>query len=256
MTRLAILTYHSLDDSGSVISVTPRVFADQMACLADEGVYGVTLRDAVAYRDLHGSWPAHRVVLAFDDGYANFADVALPILQRHAFRATVFLVTRHVGGHNDWAPPPAGVGTQPLLAWAQAIELTAAGLEIGAHTRTHRDLRRLDAAAARDEISGARQDIEDRVGVAVESFAYPFGHRAWTDLVAREYHAGCTTELRRAGHHALHELPRIDMFYIRTPRRLVQLVRGRLDGWLSVRRWGRAVRQALATGPPAPARRV
>jgi hypothetical protein len=38
---LAILTYHSLDTSGSVVSVAPKAFEAQMDTLAAAGVRGV-----------------------------------------------------------------------------------------------------------------------------------------------------------------------------------------------------------------------
>jgi peptidoglycan/xylan/chitin deacetylase (PgdA/CDA1 family) len=244
--RLAILTYHSLDTSGSVVSVAPGDFAAHMSCLADLGFRGVTVREAVAHRQAHGGWPQRSVVLTFDDGYVNFHEAALPTLLRHAFRATLFLVSGHVGRRNDWRPPPAGLGTRPMLSWAEVAEAAAAGMEIGAHTRTHPDLRSLDTNEAQEQIAGSRADIESRIGTQVESFAYPFGHGAWPDIVRREFKAACTTVLRRAAHEELHCLPRIDAYYVRSPRRLTHLLSGNLDGWLAIRRWARAVRARAA----------
>ena len=172
---LAILTYHSLDMSGSILSVAPQRFAEQMAHLAHLGFQGMSLRAAVAYRHAHGTWPERGVVLTFDDGYANCYEAALPVLRQHGFTATVFLVSGHIGGCNDWEPPLALLGTQPMLTWEQVAALAQAGLEIGAHTVTHRDLQRLTAAEVEGEISAARDDIAKRLGTPVESFAYPFG---------------------------------------------------------------------------------
>ena len=98
---LPILTYHSLDLSGSVVSVAPADFADHIACLADLGFRSITLRDAVLHRQRTGEWPTPAVVLTFDDGYANVHATALPILTRHRFVATIFVVSGHVGGRND-----------------------------------------------------------------------------------------------------------------------------------------------------------
>jgi len=242
---LPILTYHSLDASGSVISVTPAEFAAHLGCIAGNGRRGMSLREAVAHRDIHGSWPADGVVLTFDDGYANCHEIALPALQRFGFTATVLVVTAHVDGRNDWAPPPPGFGTHPMLAWQQIHELVASGIEIGSHTRSHPDLRTLTAVEAAVELTRSRHELEDRLGVLVESFAYPFGHRAWPDLVAREFHSACTTELRQATTEPTHDLPRIDMYYVRAAPRLAQLLSGRLNRWLMLRRWARALRAAV-----------
>ncbi len=243
---LAILTYHSIDTSGSVVSVAPRGLAEHMAVLATLGFRGISLQDAVAHRDTTGSWPERCAVLTFDDGYANFYEEAFGVLRAHGFGATVFLVTGHVGGQNDWAPPPPLLGTRRLLSWEQVKTLAAAGVEIGTHTRTHADLRRLSAAQTEDEIVTSRLDIENRLGKPVVSFAYPFGNvsPAAREIVRREFRASCTTVLQRAGSDTAYDLPRIDMYYFRT-RALGQVLAGRLDGYLTLRRWGRSLRGLL-----------
>jgi peptidoglycan/xylan/chitin deacetylase (PgdA/CDA1 family) len=242
--RMPILMYHSLDSTGSVISVTPKVFAEQMQCLADQGVRGIALRDAVAHQRAHGVWPAGCAVITFDDGYANFCDAALAPLACHGFTATVFVVSGHIGRSNDWAPPPPGLGAQSILSAQQLRDLTEAGIEIGAHTRSHPDLRLLSPGAAEAEIVASRVDLEGQLGQQVGSFAYPFGNLtpAAVEIVRREFQAACTTALRRAGDESPHTLPRVDMFYVRAPQMLERLVRGELDGYLTLRRWGRALR--------------
>jgi peptidoglycan/xylan/chitin deacetylase (PgdA/CDA1 family) len=207
MDMLAILTYHSLDNSGSVVSASREAFEAQMSALAEAGFRGVSLREALAYREARNAWPERSVALTFDDGYANFYEVAAPALAAHGFTATVFVISGHVGGRNDWAPPPEGLGERSLLSWSQLAELSSAGIEIGAHTRRHRDLRRLSASEALDEIGGSRLEIEERLGQSVESFAYPFGYVSpeSLEIVRREFRAACTTTLRRAGAESLHD---------------------------------------------------
>ena len=244
---LAILTYHSLDTSGSILSVAPQRFVEQMAHLAHLGFQGLSLREAVAYRNTHRTWPERGVVLTFDDGYANCYEVALPVLRQHGFTATVFLVSGHVGGCNNWELPLALLGTQPMLTWEQVAALAKAGLEIGAHTVTHRDLQRLTAAEVKSEISAARDDIAKRLEMPVESFAYPFGSTSSLvcELVQRAFRMACTTILKRAEKEPLHRLPRIDMYYVRSLPMLERLLAGRLDGYLAIRRWGRVARRVL-----------
>ncbi len=241
MQSIAILAYHSLDTSGSVVSVRPQVFAEQMATLADLGHRGIALRDAVAQREANGSWPDNSVVITFDDGFANVHERALPVLVQHGFAATVFLVSAYVGRYNDWETPPAGLGRRAVVSWSQARELAAAGLELGGHTRTHPDLRTLRRDRVEQEIAAGKHEIEAQLDRPVESFAYPYGRVAAdaASIVSREFRAACTTVLRRASDEVLHRLPRVDAYYIRSPRSLCRLIQGRLDGYLMVRRWGR-----------------
>ncbi|MBI4516683.1 MAG: polysaccharide deacetylase family protein [Deltaproteobacteria bacterium] len=242
-----ILTYHSLDNSASAISVAPSAFGDQMDCLADIGARGISLADAAAHLAANGAWPERCAVLTFDDGYANTYEVALPILARHGFSATVFVVTGFVNRTIDWRWPGRWQRQPAPLTWNQVREFCAAGLEIGCHTVTHPDLRWLSPAAAEDEIVGARNEIEDRIALPVETFAYPFGlvGAAASSIARREFRAACTTELQRARRQPLWALPRVDMYYIRSTELLTRLIHGRLDRYLAARRWARRLRRTV-----------
>lgn len=245
---LPILTYHSLDCSGSVVSVRPERFDEQMSTVEALGHRAVCLREAVSHRRETGQWPPRAVVLTFDDGYANLHRHALPALARRGFAATVFLATDHVGGHNDWEAPPPGLGLQPMLDWSQVAELAEEGWEVGAHTRTHPDLTALTGDEAESEMRGSRKEIEERLQQPVESFAYPFGYASElvTAIAAREFRASCTTELRCATSEPLHSLPRVDAYYLQPPGRMRKLLDGRLGRYLMIRRWGRRARSVLS----------
>jgi peptidoglycan/xylan/chitin deacetylase (PgdA/CDA1 family) len=247
MAAFTIVTYHSLDRSGSVVSIAPATFGEHMDALAALGLRGTSLNEAVAHRESSGAWPERTVAITFDDGFANFREEALPVLERHGFTATVFLVSGYIGGRNDWAPPPPGLGDRPMLSWSEVGEIAAAGIEIGAHTRTHPDLTQVPADVAADEIRGSKAEIESRTSRPVSSFAYPFGafDNPSTALVRTEFRAACTTVLRRAAADPSHLLPRVDAYYLQDRTAFERAVTGRLDGYLALRRLGRATRSLL-----------
>lgn len=251
-TQLSILTYHSIDVNRSVLSVDPSDFSEQMACLARKGFRGISLREALMYRDNHRGWPPEAVVLTFDDGFANFYHEAFPVLQRLKFSATVFIVTGHMGGHNNWESNLSG-GLLPLLTWQQTAEIARAGIEVGSHTRTHRDLRRCSAQEIKYELSTSLTDIEDHLGLSAQSFAYPYGgvNHLVQQLTARDFRAACTAELRRANGDPLNLLPRVDMYYVKSPRRFANLLDGQLDQYLTVRRCGRLASRMLVSASGA-----
>lgn len=208
----AILTYHSLDESGSVISVRPEVFARQLAALAGAGVKVVPLTELRAA-------PGPAVALTFDDGFENIARAA-PVLARHRFPATVFLVTDYCGKQNDWPGQWAGAPRLPLMAWSRIRELSAAGIEFGAHTATHPDLTRLDVSQAREEMLSSKRCIEDATGRPVRSFAYPYGamSAATRALVGEHFQAGCSTRLGYVTAASSPEaLERLDVYYLQRP---------------------------------------
>jgi len=171
---LPILMYHRVADSGppalDAFRITPGEFARQMELLARHSFRTVTLEEWRAAADARRVLPGRAVLLTFDDGYADFADHAVPILRRHGFGALVNLVTDRVGQVNDWDE-----GELPLMSWGAIRELYAAGVSFGAHTATHPRLTALSAEAVVREASRARSALTEELGRPPEAFAYPYG---------------------------------------------------------------------------------
>ena len=70
------------------------------------------------------------------------------------------------------------------LSWEQLRELSASGIEIGAHSASHPCLARLDAVKLHRELVEPKREIEARLGIECPSVAYPFGGaQAFTDAV-------------------------------------------------------------------------
>ena len=235
--RHAILTYHSLDDSGSVISVTAQLFARQMQVLADSGISVVRLGELRLT-------PSPALALTFDDGFQNFSDVAAPVLSRHRFPATVFVVTGYCGRNNDWPSQPKRYPRLPLMSWSTITELSRAGFEFGAHSATHPDLACLDEASAREEILSSKKSIEDTTGKAVLAFAYPYGSApaAARRIVAEHFSIGCSTRLGWVTDSSPPEaLDRLDVYHLSnlyvfrklfsSPARWYLALRGALREW-------------------------
>jgi GT2 family glycosyltransferase/peptidoglycan/xylan/chitin deacetylase (PgdA/CDA1 family) len=171
-----ILMYHALDDSGGPGTrfVTPaRRFAAQMGWLKRAGFTVLSVEDYLTFRQADRLPPARSVVITFDDGYRDTFELAAPVLRRLGLTATVFIVTHRVGTRNSWDATGELVG-RPLMRWSELQTLLSQGMRVGAHTRTHPMLTALPPEAARDEIDGSRSDLETRLGVAVEVFAYPY----------------------------------------------------------------------------------
>lgn len=246
MSRLAVVTWHSLDGSGSVISVNPATFRRHVGWLADHGFRAFTLAEGLA-RLQAGTLPSRALALTFDDGFLNTATVALPILAARGFRATVFAVTEYLGRSNDWPTQPPSVPRLPLMDWSGLNELRAAGWEVGAHTRTHPDLTRLGLEEARLEVAQSKEALEERLGAPVSLFAYPYGRYGAREraIVGETYSAAVGTRLglvsRRSDRRGLE---RIDAYYLTRPD-LVGLLGSRLlSPYLALRREIRRLRGA------------
>jgi peptidoglycan/xylan/chitin deacetylase (PgdA/CDA1 family) len=236
----AILTYHSVDPSGSPISVSREQFRRHCEFLRGGAVAVVPLAEIAAAPDGRDA-----VAITFDDGFASFASDAWPLLREAGLPATLFVATRRVGASNAWGGrDQAGIPTLPLLGWEELGRLSSEGLDIGSHSRTHPRLSRVGAAELADELAGSAEDLARELGTRPASFCYPYGdHDRRVEGVARKLYArACTTELRAlaAGDDPL-RLPRLDAYYLRDP--------GRLEDWGSrafrARIWLRGVARDL-----------
>ncbi|MEI6035318.1 MAG: polysaccharide deacetylase family protein [Verrucomicrobiae bacterium] len=125
------------------------------------------------------------VVLTFDDGSRSVFRHAMPELARHRFQAIQFLVAEAIGGVNHWDIRDHQEAADPLMDEVEIREWLAAGNEIGAHTLTHPFLTAIPEARAREEIFASKKMLEDRFGIAVRHFCYPYGkwNRRIRDLV-------------------------------------------------------------------------
>ena len=240
----AILTYHSIDETGSVISTGPSVFRRQLDWLAAGRVRVVSLEQIVDLADGDDA-----VALTFDDGFRNFRTAAADLIADLGLPCTLFVPSAHVGATNQWpGAADARVPVLPLLDWDELGRLAERGVTIGAHSRTHPRLGGLSADQVVDEVVGSADDIEAHLGVRPHAFAYPYG--STNDRVAAvtraNYAAACTTELRSL--RAVEDralLPRVDMFYMRQPGQLEAWGTARFHLRLTMRSRARAARGHL-----------
>ena len=237
-----ILTYHSIDDSGSVLSIRPDVFRLQAKWLASGPVRVLPLAEIQA-----APRAGHALALTFDDGFENFALNAWPVLRERELPVTLFVVTDRVGKTNDWKS--MDLPKLPLLDWEELGRLAEEGVALGSHTRTHADLTRLEASRMEDEVAGSAERIKRETGVRPVSFAYPFGRHddAATEAVRRAFEWACTTELRPIDRSDYpHLLPRLDMYYLQQPNRLESWGSSGFRRRVALRRLGRRLRDARA----------
>lgn len=197
-TGLPLLCYHKVarKPAGAKLRSTfiaPRLFARQMRELQADGFRPVGPEACLRSAASPGTKEA---VLTFDDGSLTALRAAAPVMAECGFTAINYLVADLPGGINEW---DASGGEVPdrLMNDSEVREWMAAGHTIGAHTRTHPDLTKIPPDRAREEISGSKKILEDRFGLEVKHFCYPYGKvsPAVRDLVAEAgYETAVTTE--------------------------------------------------------------
>ncbi|MBG7702277.1 polysaccharide deacetylase family protein [Streptomyces flaveolus] len=168
-----IAMYHSVGDCSDDpyhITVSPDRLERQLRWLRRRGLRGVSVAELLAAR-ARGEGRG-LVALTFDDGYADFLDNALPLLDGWGCTATLFVLPGRLGGDNAWDP----LGPRKPLLTADGIRrAAAAGVEIGSHGLTHVDLTRADDIVLKAETAESRAALEELTGTPVTGFCYPYG---------------------------------------------------------------------------------
>ena len=204
-----VLAYHAIADLGGdrllgPYAVPPGEFEAQLDTLLRRGFCFVSAEEALgSLRDGRGL-PRRPVLLTFDDCYEDLLRVAAPLLRARRIPALAFAVSRHVGGTNAW-DRAKGARPLPLLGVDGLRELAQQGVEIGAHSMTHRDLTTVRGPALEEELAGAALELED-LGLPRPRFvAYPYGrHDAEVRRAAAAagFRLGFSLDRGRAGRRA------------------------------------------------------
>jgi peptidoglycan/xylan/chitin deacetylase (PgdA/CDA1 family) len=180
-----VLMYHSVSDSLADARfqrfvVDPHLFGSHLDFLIDSGYRTVTVGELVRLRQTRscGKEPADEklVALTFDDAYADFADEVMPRLVRSGLKATLYAPSGFIGGKARWLSTE-NEQARRLLDWRALLEISQSGLvQIGSHSHTHPELDRLPFQAAAEELRASKFLLEDRLGIAITTFSYPFGY--------------------------------------------------------------------------------
>jgi peptidoglycan/xylan/chitin deacetylase (PgdA/CDA1 family) len=167
--NIPVLCYHQIrnptgNDSASdrAYIVGPSVFAAQMRALDDAGYTTITGQQLVDHMAKGAKLPHKPVLLTFDDASAGQYTQAFPVLKRHHFKATFFIMTV-VLGKPGW------------LTRGQVRALDRAGMEIGSHTWDHKAVPQYAGTDWQTEVTKPTRELEKIVGHRVPLFAYPFG---------------------------------------------------------------------------------
>ncbi|MBA2806276.1 polysaccharide deacetylase family protein [Streptomyces sp. KM273126] len=201
--------YHSVGDTSDDpyrLTVSPDRLARQLGWLRRRGLRGVSMADLLAARTRGKG--RNLVGLTFDDGYADFVDLALPLLRQYGFGATVFVLPGRLDGENAWDP----LGPRKRLLGKQGIRVAAAteGIEVGSHGLTHVDLTKADTETLRAEVADSRTLLSELIGTDVQGFCYPYGaldRRAMDAVRDAGYRYACAVDPGPLD--GVHALPRI-----------------------------------------------
>lgn len=167
--HLPILMYHHIDYLPSGVSkewqdltVSPETFEKQMEYLFQQNYQPITFRQFLYFIEGGGELPEKSLIITFDDGWKNQYTYAFPILKKYNFPATFFIVVNQIGG-------------SLFMDWKQLKDLLNSGMEIGSHTMSHPNLKKLTSSQLIYEIENSKTILEKNLNYRIEVFAYPYG---------------------------------------------------------------------------------
>lgn len=233
-----ILTYHRvLKRATDSHSISIEHFRQHMAFLADH--YPIVSTEQMV-GGLTGDSPAvhQAVAVTFDDGYSEAATTVAEILGRYSIPATFFVLTGVLdtqGRSNE----------KSYLDWQGVMDLHRGGFSIGSHATNHVSLGNLDGSTVEHELANSFQRIAAEIGVAPAGLAYPYG-------TMRDFSPETGRIAKKVGYRfaatAIHGVngPRCDPYALRRTsitagdglRTLRMIMKGNLDPWVLVDRWG------------------
>lgn len=217
--KIPVLMYHMVSsdksDKSNRYCCSPKRFRAQMAYLKRKGYVSITLDDIAGAASGRIELPGKSLVITFDDGYLDNYINAFPELLSCGYRATVFVVAGLAGKTSEWLEA-GGTAAKPLMDWKQISALADCGISIGSHSMTHQRLSFIKSDAARLEIEKSKEFIEDKLGQAVDHFAYPYGCYDINTkqlTIDAKYSTACTTKSGFNGpQQDLFELRRLDIY--------------------------------------------
>jgi peptidoglycan/xylan/chitin deacetylase (PgdA/CDA1 family) len=230
MAPVMVLFYHRVaDDAGSPWTMSNREFSEQIRWL--QGRFELVTMEEAQRRLIEKRNPRPAVHITFDDGYDANCDEAIPLLIAKKIPCTYFVSSQCVLERIPFPHDVAERCTVRPNTLAQIQAMAAAGVEIGAHTRTHADIGRLhNPREIRDEMVGSGLELEQALGRPVRYFAFPYGQPANMSPAAFQF-------AREYGYQAVcsayggYNFPGDDPFHI---QRIFPDNMLRLKNWLTV----------------------
>ncbi|GAA4397316.1 hypothetical protein GCM10023187_06600 [Nibrella viscosa] len=207
--QVPILCYHQVRDWREKDSKTARdyivpldLFRQQMKMLADSGYHTISPDQLYAYLTTGAALPSKPVMLTFDDGDLDQYTDAVPIMNKHGFKGTFFIMTVAIGRR----------GKQPYMDKSQIKALSDAGHTIGCHTWDHHNVKKYEGKDWVTQIEEPTKKLEEITGKPVRYFAYPFGlwnYPATQELKKRNYLAAFQLAEKRDPQEPLYTVRRI-----------------------------------------------
>lgn len=160
-----IYKYDSTCDLEKELYVEPEKFSKQMDFLLKHKYTPITLEElSKSYKDGYFNLPKKSILITFDDGWLDNYTKAFPILKEKNIKANIFVSCNYIEQKN-------------CMNWNQLLEMKNSGLiSFGSHTINHpTDIQTLNDTDILKELKESKQNLEEKLNITIDSFAYPSG---------------------------------------------------------------------------------
>jgi len=214
MFNIPIITYHKISNNKEpgLTTISISRFETHLKLLQSQGYSSITFKDLKEKRSI----PAKPIIITFDDGYQCVYKNALPLLQKHNFRAVIYMVSGHLGKMNTWEAYSIQRRFKHLDR-NEILDLNNNGFEIASHSNHHHYLPSCPDSIIGSEVKDSKKTLEDITGDHVISFCYPYGK--YSERIAHfvqdagYYYATCNISLSNRNGQDNYALQRRSIYY-------------------------------------------
>ena len=206
--NIPVLSYHSISDDKSSISISTNIFEKQIIFLKKLSYESVNFDEIDPNKK-------NQIILTFDDGYKDILVNALPILKKYNFKATCFFVTNLIGKNNNWDNKKENYKIKELMNLDDIKKWYENGMSVQSHSHNHLDLTKLSDMEIINELEYSKKYLQEKFNIMSDVFCYPFGkvNRNVYEITKKIYKKAVTTNRSRynINKHNRILIPRIDM---------------------------------------------
>ena len=205
---IPVLSYHSISNDRSIVSLSTNNFEKQISFLKKLGYTAINFDEIDQNKN-------NQIIITFDDGYKDILINALPILSKYNFKATCFFVTNLIGKNNNWDIKNEKFENKKLMSPDEIKKWYLSGMGVQSHSHNHKDLTKLSTKEIINELEYSKKYIQNEFNIVSNVFCYPFGkvNKDVYELTRKFYKHAVTTNRCRynTNKHNSFLIPRIDM---------------------------------------------
>lgn len=168
----------------------PELFENLIIKLEKSGIKFINFEEAVRLIESK-EIPKNDCLVAFswDDGFEECFSKIKPVLDRHGIKAAFFINPNFINGDSNYChnfTHNVVYVNKPPMTWTQIETLKNEGHTIGAHTMDHASLQTDDINVLNAQIVECKLYLQNKLGVEIEYFAFPFGQFSYISSLGIE----------------------------------------------------------------------